>query len=29
VWTDPDHSAEVWSAAIERGEMPNFVHYLE
>jgi hypothetical protein len=29
VWTDPDHSAEVWSAAIERGEMPNFMHYLE
>jgi hypothetical protein len=28
-WQDTHHCAEVWAAAVERGEMPDFGHNLE
>ncbi len=28
-WRDTYHSAEIWASAIERGEMPDFYHYVE
>jgi hypothetical protein len=28
-WQDPWHQAEVWVAAIERGETPNFRHFVD